>query len=347
MTKQFESYIIKCEIVCKGVNYSCIYIQLIKMKKVLTSILVILIILGVLIGVALLFYFSKLNKIDYVEIAEEEIEVSAGVEEQLSGYRNIVLFGLDNSSESYEGRSDCIIIFSLNQETNDVKMTSIYRDTYVKVDGHGYTKINHAYAYGGAPLAMSTINKNLDLDIKEFVTINFDVVKDVVDSVGGIKLNITSAEATQIPGISKAGTYTLNGKQALAYGRIRKIDSDYKRAERMRTVIDAVFQKVKKMSLTEMNALVDKILPEVKTNIKASEITSMLTKVTAFNIKESIGWPYEVSGKIIDGTWYGVPRTLKSCVQKLHKELFNEEDYQTTETVNNISATISKRTGVK
>ena len=286
-----------------------------------------------------------MKKIEYVEIPKEEIQVSVGVEEKLAGYRNIVLFGLDNSS--FKGRSDCIIIISLNQDTNDVKLTSIYRDTYVKVDGHGYTKINHAYAYGGASLAMSTINKNLDLDIKEFVTINFEVVKDIVDYVGGVKIDITSAEATQIPGISKAGTYNLNGEQALAYGRIRKIDSDYKRTERMRTVINAVFNKIKNMSITEMNAFVDKILPEIKTNIKMSEITSMITKVASFKIDESIGWPYEVQGRTIDGIWYGVPRTLKSCVQKLHKALFDDEDYQTTETVNEISNTIIKRTGVK
>ena len=315
------------------------------MKKVLIVFLVILIILGVVVGTLGFFYINKLNKIDYVEVSSEEIEVSEGIEEQLSGYRNIVLFGLDSSE--FKGRSDCIIIFSLNQETNDVKMTSIYRDTYVQVPGHGYTKINHAYAYGGASLAMSTINKNLDLDIKEFVTINFEIVKDVVDYVGGVQLKITGEEASRIPGISKSGTYNLTGEQALAYGRIRKIDSDYKRTERMRTVINAVFEKVKNMSLAEMNAFVDKILPEVQTNIKGTEITSMLTRVTSFNIKESIGWPYEVSGKTIDGIWYGVPRTLKSCVQKLHQELFEDEDYETTETVNSISATITKRTGVK
>lgn len=314
----------------------------IEMKKAL---LIILSIIIILIGIASAFYINKMNKIDYVEIPEEDIEISTGVEEKLSGYRNIVLLGLDSSE--YTGRSDCIIIFSLNQETNDVKMTSIYRDTYVEVPGYGYTKINHAYAYGGASLALSTINRNLDLDIKEFVTINFEIVKDVVDYVGGVEIDITSAEATQISGISKVGKYNLTGEQALAYGRIRKIDSDYKRTERMRTVINAVFNKVKKMSLTEMNTFVDKILPEVQTNIKMSEITAMLTKVTSFNIKESTGWPYEVQGKTINGIWYGVPRTLKTSVQKLHQELFDDEEYETTETVNKISQTIINKTGVK
>ena len=101
------------------------------------------------------------------------------------------------------------------------------------------------------------------------------------------------------------------------------------------------------MSLSEMNNFVDKILPEIQTNINKTEITEMLTKVTSFNIKESIGWPYEVSGKTINGVWYGIPKILKSCVQKLHQELFDDKEYETTETVNNISATIVKKTGVK
>lgn len=311
-------------------------------------IIVLIILIIFLIGVAVGYNFinSKLNKINYEEIDENEIEVTEEVKEELSGYRNVVLFGIDDA-EGFAGRSDCIIIFSIDQKTKNVKMTSIYRDTYVEVPGHGYTKINHAFAYGGATLAMSTINRNLDLNITEYVTINFQVVKDVVDSVGGVEINVTSKEATQIPGITKAGTYNLNGTQALAYGRIRKIDSDEKRTERMRTVVDKVFSKVKKMSPLEMNKIADEILPELHTNIKKSEITKIMKDVTSYKIGESMGWPYEVEGKMISKVWYGIPKTLQESVQKLHGELFKETDYKTTETVENISNTIIKKTGVK
>lgn len=312
----------------------------------LIFLIVILTIAIVAVGVGIGFYLDKMGKIDYVEIKEEDIEISTEIEDKLEKYRNIVLFGLDNQY-GFSGRSDCIIILSLNEETNEVKMTSVYRDTYVKVDGYGYTKINHAYAYGGAKLAMNTLNKNLDLNIKEFVTINFGVVEDVVNAVGGVKLYITNAEATQITGIYKAGTYNLNGKQALEYGRIRKIDSDYQRTERMRTVIEAVFNKVKGMSLTKLNKLVDKILPEVKTNIKMGEITEILTKLPSIKIGESIGWPYETAGRTIDGVWYGVPKTLESSVKKLHQELFEDDSYEATETVKEISNKIINKTGVK
>ena len=137
------------------------------------------------------FINSKLNKIKYEDIDKSQIEVTEGVKEELSGYRNIVLFGIDDA-DGYVGRSDCIIIFSINQQTKKVRMTSIYRDTYVEVPGHGYTKINHAYAYGKETLAMSTINRNLDLNITEYVTINVQVVKNIVDLVGGVTIKVTS-----------------------------------------------------------------------------------------------------------------------------------------------------------
>ena len=314
-------------------------------KAILIFLITILTILIVIGGVGIGVYINKMGKIDFVEI--ENIEISSGLSDKLSDYRNIVLFGVDSTSGGYTGRSDNIIIFSLNEKTNEVKMTSIYRDTYVKVEGHGYTKINHAYAYGGPELAMNTINKNLDLNIKEFVTINFKVVEDVVDAVGGVTIKLSAAEATQVPGINGAGTYTLNGHQALEYGRIRKIDSDFRRTERMRTVISAVFSKIKNMSLTKLNKLVDKILPKVKTNIKTAEITEIMTKLPSIRIGDSTGWPYKTTGKTIDGLYYGIPTTLETSVKELHKELFEQEDYEVTETVKNISTAIINKTGVK
>ena len=132
-----------------------------KLKVFFIIIAVILILLLIGVGIGYSFINSKLNKINYDKINENTIEVTEGVTENLSGYRNIVLFGIDDA-DGYTGRSDCIIIFSINEQTKKVKMTSIYRDTYVEVPNHGYTKINHAYAYGGPELAMNTMNKNLD-----------------------------------------------------------------------------------------------------------------------------------------------------------------------------------------
>ena len=252
--------------------------------------------------------------------------------------------GVDSRDNSYSNtRSDCIIIASINKKTNDVKLTSVYRDTYVNIDGYGLDKITHAYAYGGPELAMSTLNKNLDLNITEFVTVNFETVETIVDAVGGISLTITDAEAGQI-GLSSGGTYNLDGEEALAYSRIRKIDSDYQRTERMRTVLEAVFDKIKSLNISALSDLVDTILPLVSTNISSNEIIAMLPSVIFYNITNSEGWPYDVSGYSSDA-WYGVPVTLESNVKELHSELFENDNYTPSETVQEISDDIINETG--
>ena len=307
--------------------------------------LIILILLGLALSAGYAILTDKLSSMDYVEIDESSIHVNSGVDEKLKDYRNIVLLGVDSQDGSFSNtRSDCIIIVSINKKTNDVNLTSVYRDTYVEIDGHGLDKITHAYAYGGPELAMSTLNKNLDLNITEFVTVNFETVKTVVDSIGGVTIKVTDAEATQISGLSSGGTYTLNGEHALAYSRIRKIDSDYQRTERMRTVIEAVFDKVKTLGVSELSNFVDTILPLISTNLSSNEIISMLPAVPFYSIKNSEGWPYEVRGISTDA-WYGVPVTLESNVKELHAELFGNDDYTPTETVQEISDDIINDTG--
>jgi len=318
------------------------------MKKSIKILIAVLIIILLLIGAAVYYVLSKLNKVNYVEIPKEEIEITEGVEENLKGFRNIALFGIDTRADTYEGsRSDCIIIASINQETKQIKLVSVYRDTYLEIPGRGLDKVNHAYAFGGPALSMSTLNTNLDLDITQFATVNFTATKDIIDYIGGIQLTVTGAEATQIPGISTSGTYTLNGEQALAYARIRKIDSDYERTERMRTVVTAVFEKAKAMSIGELNSLADKILPEIYTNISKTEILSLVPKIASYSIIESKGWPYETKGATIGGVWYGPPITLESNVIQLHKELFNDEEYITTDKVKGISERIIQKTGYR
>ena len=206
-------------------------------------------------------------------------------------------------------------------------------------------KITHAYSYGEAPLAIKTLNYNLDLNIKEFVTVNFDAVKEIIDYIGGIQMPITSEEVSHIPGISSAGTYNLTGEQALAYARIRyATGGDYKRTERMRDVLTAVANKVKTMNVSQLNGLVDELLPKVYTNITASDIFSLFPSVASFNITESIGWPYETRGITLD-RWYGVPVTLESNVKQLHQELFGETDYEPSENVKSVSNSIIQKTG--
>ena len=316
------------------------------MKKFLKIFLILILIIAI-VGIAAIAIFlkSKLNKINFENVTPEDIEINEGIEENLEGYTNIALLGLDARDNTFENsRSDCIMIISINNATKDVNIASVYRDTYLQIDGHGLDKVTHAYAFNKAPLALSTINTNLDLNIIKYVTINFDSVVSIVDAIGGVTVDITSAEATQIPGISGAGTYNLNGKQALAYGRIRKIDSDYVRTERMRTVLIKVFEKIKGLPYGKLNALIDELLPHVSTNITQTEILSYASKINQYNVKQNFGWPYEVRG-ITLAAWYGVPVTLESNVKQLHKDLFADEEYEVSETVKEISQKIINRTG--
>ena len=310
-------------------------------------VLVLLIILAIIVGGTFAFVHSKLSKMQQVDLNEDDLNVSAQAEQQLAEYRNIAIFGVDSRDDSYDkgNRSDCIIIASINNKTKEVKLISVYRDTYVQIEGHGLDKITHAYSYGEAPLAIKTLNTNLDLNIKEFATVNFDVVKETVDYIGGISMPITSEEVGHISGITKPGTYTLTGEQALAYSRIRYASGgDYKRTERMRDVLTAVANKVKTLNISQLNGFVDAILPKVYTNITSADIFSMMPSIASYKITDSIGWPYETKGITLD-RWYGIPVTLENNVKRLHQEAFDETDYIPSDTVKDISNKIIEKTG--
>lgn len=332
-------------------------------KILLTLLILIIVFVTVVFSTSYIYLKNKLGKIDYVDLKSTEITINHGVDESLATYRNIALLGIDARSDTFGtgNRSDCIMILSLNEKTKDVKIASVYRDTYLNIDGHGLDKVTHAYSYGGPKLALNTLNKNLDLNITEFVAINFDTVRVVVDSIGGVEIPIDSQEVKYINGyinslnkqfgtssanITTPGTHKLDGVQALAYSRIRYTDGgDYKRTERMRDVFMAVFKKAKTMNISELNNLANTILPHVSTNISENEIMGMIPKAISFNIKDSFGWPYETEGKMITKVWYGVPINLQKNVSKLHESLFNEVDYEPTDTVKNISNDIIKTTG--
>ena len=333
-----------------------------KLKLFGKIVLTLVIILAILVGAMFWYVNNKLGKMQKVDLNEEDLGISQEAKENLSGYRNIAIFGVDSRSDDYGigNRSDCIIIASINNSTGDIKLISVYRDTYVKIDGHGLDKITHAYSYGEAPLAISTLNKNLDLNIKEFVTVNFDSVAKAVDQLGGVTLNITAEETKYINGyidetskvtgkasnhITQAGTYNVDGVQAVSYSRIRyTAGGDYKRTERMRTVIEAMFNKLKTKSVAQINTFADKILPSVYTNITSGDIISMVPNIAKYKVGESIGWPYQTKGITMD-RWYGVPVTLESNVTQLHKEAFGEDDYTPSETVKSVSNGIIKKTG--
>ncbi len=327
--------------------------------------LIILIIVGIVAG-GYWYVSDKLGKMQQVNISEEDLNIDTQVDQNLSDYRNIAIFGVDSRDlDMGKGnRSDCIMIASINNNTKEVKLVSVYRDTYLQIEGHGLDKATHAYFYGEAPLALNMLNTNLDLNIKEFVTVNFNCIVDAVNALGGIEMEITSEEVEYLNNyihdymletgnktgkssqyIPKAGTYNLDGVQALSYGRIRYTEGgDYKRTERMRDVLNAMIKKLQTKNIGEINHILDQILPNLYTNISSGSILSEIPNVMRYKISNSLGWPYEVRGYTTP-TWYAAPVTLESNVVKMHEELFGETDYTVSNTVKTISDKIINKTG--
>ena len=340
-----------------------------KGQKVLFSFLIIIliIVLAITLG-GYLYLGGKLSLIDIKEkLLGHQVGIDEEVEEMLKGYRNIALLGVDTRSAgdySEDSRSDCIIIASINEETGDVKLISVYRDTYLEVDEHGETvldKINHAYWYGGAANTLKSLNKAMDMNITEYVTVDMEAVATAVDALGGVEINVTSDELTYInkyiretakvtgksnEEVTSTGKQTLNGVQAVSYGRIRyTTGGDYKRTERMRTVVEAMLKKAKTLSLFELNDFANTILPLISTNISQGDILSLATKLSGLKIGTNLGWPYKTAGKTIDEVWQGIPITLESSVIQLHKDVFGQPHYKVTSTVKNMSDKIIEVTG--
>ena len=331
------------------------------LKGFLIFFVIILLVIVTAIGSAIWFLNNKMNLMQKIDIDESQISVSDN--KNLTGYRNIAIFGVDSRADDYGkgNRSDCIIIASINNKTHDIRLISVYRDTYLQIDKHGLDKVTHAYSYGEAPLALKTLNENLDLNITEFVTVNFDSVSDAIDALGGIEMEITAEETKYIneyidevnkvtnknsEHITKAGKHTLDGVQAVSYSRIRyTAGGDYKRTERMRDVITAMLAKLKTKNVSEINKIANQILPKVYTNLSTSDLISMIPSLASFNVSQSMGWPYKVQGSTIGEVWYGLADTLESNVKQLHQEIFNDEDYEVPDSIKAINSKIKAKAG--
>ena len=299
---------------------------------------VVLWILGVVISILLVTiggiysYGNHLfNKIEKIEIDKSDVGIKDEVEEKLSAYSdsviNIALFGID-VEDGGVGRSDSIIIATIDTTHKKLKLTSIMRDSYVTIEGHGDDKINHAYAFGGPQLAIKTLNENFDLNIDDFVAVNFTTLPKIIDMLGGVTIDITSEEVSHIPGIDTAGTYTLTGEQALAYSRIRYASGgDYVRTDRQRTVLSKVFEKILSINFTQYPRLLSEILPMVQTNLDYSEILNLGNEVLKMGITtlEQERFPRDgyCEGKMIDKIYY-LTFDKENTVQQLHDYIFED-----------------------
>lgn len=255
--------------------------------------------------------YRTLGKMQQVSVDTSDLSINYEEIQEFENHEeiiNIALFGID-SEDGVAGRSDAIMVATIDPIHNKLKLTSIMRDSYVNIPDKGMDKINHAYAFGGPQLAIKTINENFGLDIADYMSVNFTSLPVIIDILGGVEINITDEEVPHIPGVTSAGTYTLNGDQALSYSRIRYASGgDYVRTERQRTVLNALFNKASTLSVTALPGLLNEVLPHVQTSMNTSDILALGTKAlgSASNGLSQDRFPRDgyCEGTMIDGIYY-------------------------------------------
>ena len=287
------------------------------------------------------------------------------------GYRNIALFGIDARNDNLDkgNRSDTIMIASINQDTGEVKLCSVYRDTYMNLGNDKYSKCNAAYAAGGPKQAIDMLNMNLDMNITNYISIGFEGLIETIDSLGGIQIDVKEDEIKHLNNyqasmfstetkekltdnyvkVTQPGLQTLNGLQATAYCRIRyTAGDDFKRAERQRTVLLACFEKAKTASVSTLNSILDSVMPHVATNLNTAEMLEVLGELTKYKVVATDGFPFEtnrVTGKVGKAGSCVIPTSLEDNVVLLHKFFFEQEEYTPSPSVKSYSAIVSRDTG--
>lgn len=338
----------------------------IRRRRKLIGILAAEILLLLVLGVGV-WGINKLDKIQDLGVDAEKVEMNDmedATEETLKGYTNIALFGIDTREMGDLGagnRSDTIIIASINNETKEVKLASIFRDTYLNRADDTYGKCNAAYRAGGPNQAMAMLNTNFDLNIKYFVSVDFLALIKTIDLLGGIDVDVQDNEwewinnymyeTTAVTGeygvfVEGPGLQTLSGLQATAYCRIRAVGNDYGRTERQRTVISLIAQKAKTASLGTINQIIDEVFPLIATNIPKSEMIKMAAGMMSYEMGETGGFPTLREDVNINKADIVAPADLEANVRELHKFLFDEDDYYPSPTVLRLSEEISNQTGV-
>ena len=326
-----------------------------KILLLITEVFVLALLVVVVYGV------TKAEKVTKVRIDEEEIKAKMNdtVAESvvLQGYKNIALFGVD-SREGGLGkgtRSDTIIIASINNDTGDIRLCSVYRDTYLNLGNDSYNKCNAAYAKGGPEQAINMLNMNMDLNITDYVTVGFEGLIETIDALGGVYIDVqqneivhlnnyqismvgkttdkktyTATEGVDYIAVKEPGMQLLNGLQATAYCRIRYVGDDFMRAQRQRTVLAAVMDVCKKSDPATLNKILNAALPNVSTSLDVDEMTAMLSNVTKYNITGSDGFPFEsnrATGKVGSKGSCVIPANLEQNVVLLQKFLFDDDIY--------------------
>ncbi len=332
------------------------------------------IIVLVIVVIVLIYYNQRINTIQVEDVEESKIAVNDIEEETLvefQGFETIAVFGLDNRDLGYYdfGNTDVIMIINIDNDTKEVNMVSVYRDTFLNIAPAGesadYEKANSAFNEGGVSQAINMLNQNLDLDIDNYVCVDFRAVEEAINILGGVDIDITSDYelqylneyigatndilGTDSPLVDSVGVHTLDGTQAVSYTRIRyTTGGDYKRAWRQRVVLSEMLDKAKDANLSQIDELINAIFPEISTDMSQRELLSMATAVLGYDLGESRGFPFSRTDMELTDMTNGdivVPCTLESNVIELHEMLFGTGNYTPSPQVQAYSEYIVERTG--
>ncbi|MEG0962747.1 MAG: LCP family protein [Lachnospiraceae bacterium] len=346
-----------------------------KKRKMIILIIELLVLLIVLAGLWVMLKLSKINEdrnFDENKVKNENL--TEDTQDLLGNYDTIALFGLDNRSNgNYDsGNSDVMMIARIDKETKEVKLVSIYRDTYLNmVDDENedtYSKANAAYAVGGPDQAVRMLNTNWDLNITDYVAFDFNAVATAIDILGGVEIELSQREANDMRGyqdeiaemmnkdteyIESPGTYNLDGIQATSYGRLRYVgNGDFERTERQRLVLSKMIEKALASDVGKVNKLIDTIFPEIKTSLSKTDMLGLASSAFSYHLGDTMGFPTDYKTTTLKINYIKpkqdciIPADLASNVKQLHEFLYGVTDYTITPSVQNISDTIVNNTGI-
>ncbi|MEY8337828.1 LCP family protein [Lachnospiraceae bacterium 62-35] len=314
------------------------------------------------------FYMKTMGTIQRADDFKAEAvrsDLTIDTLEKMEGYWTIALFGVDSRGANVEKgtHSDVNMICNINEDTGEIKIVSVFRDSYLNIDDEGsYNKINLAYFRGGPTQAVKALNKNLDLDITDYVTFNWKAVAQGIDILGGVDIELSKAEFHYINSfisetaeatglytkhLTHAGMNHLDGVQAVAYGRLRLMDTDYARTERQRKILQLAFDKAKEADIGTLNQIIEVVFPNISSSMTAPDFIRVAQKITKYHLGETGGFPF-ARGDVNMGKKGAcvIPQTLEGNVTELHQFLFGDENYVPTDSVKKISAKISNDSGL-
>jgi len=335
------------------------FMKLSKGKKIAVCIGGSVLLLLLLVGI---FVATKLAKLNTEDISADIVVNEDALSEE--GFTNVALFGIDSRSGELEigTRTDCLIVASLNNQTKEIKMVSVYRDTVLDIEENYLQKCNAAYAFGGPTQAINMLNKNLDLNIQEYATVDFAAISNAIDMLGGLEIEVKPEEVkplnkfvretARVAGkeahtISGPGLQLLDGVQATTYARIRSTaGGDFTRTERQRLVIEKIVEKAQQSDLVTINKIINDLFPTIKTSFTATEILSYAKDFMKYDIADSSGFPFDKTTATVSGLGsIVIPVTLSDNVRQLHEFLYGTVDYQPSATVESINSAIIARVG--